>query len=43
MALGLIEQDRAKEMLPVLEKALMVAGRLLARNMATPEPGDRFH
>jgi PAS domain S-box-containing protein len=43
MAHGLIEEDSAKEMLPLLRQALMVAGRLLARDMATPEPGNRFH
>ena len=31
IAHGLIEQDHAKEMLPVLRQALMTAGRLLAR------------
>ncbi|GJE52870.1 hypothetical protein GOFOIKOB_5945 [Methylobacterium tardum] len=43
MAHGLIEQDSAKEMLPVLSQALMVAGRLLARNMTSGDPGDRLH
>jgi PAS domain S-box-containing protein len=43
IAHGLIEEDDAKEMLPVLRDALMVAGQLLARSMATPDPGDRFH
>ena len=43
MAHGLIEQDHAKEMLPVLRKALMQAGRLLARNMSLPDPEGRFH
>jgi len=43
MAHGLIEQDHGKEMLPVLREALMVAGRLLARNMTSPDPSDRFH
>lgn len=43
MAHGLIEQDHAKEMLPVLRQALMVAGKLLARNMTSPDAGDRFH
>lgn len=43
IAHGLIEQDHAKEMLPVLREALMTAGRLLARNMTSPDPGDRIH
>ena len=43
MAHGLIEQDHAKEMLPVLREALMTAGRLLARNMTSPDPNDRLH
>jgi PAS domain S-box-containing protein len=43
MAHGLIEQDHAKEMLPVLQQALMVAGMLLARNMTSPEPNGRIH
>lgn len=43
IAHGLIEQDHAKEMLPVLRQALMVAGRLLARNMTSPDPEGRFH
>lgn len=43
MAHGLIEQDHAKEMLPVLRQALMVAGRLLARNMASPDPSGNLH
>lgn len=43
MAHGLIEQDHAKEMLPVLRDALMVAGRLLARGMSSPDQSDRFH
>ena len=43
IAHGLIEQDHAKEMLPVLRQALMTAGRLLARNMTSPDPSDRLH
>lgn len=43
MAHGLIEEDGAKEMLPVLREALMVAGLLLARSMVARDPGDRFH
>jgi len=43
MAHGLIEQDHAKEMLPVLRQALMVAGRLLARNMTSPNPSGNLH
>lgn len=43
IAHGLIEQDHAKEMLPVLRRALMEAGRLLARNMASSDPEGRFH
>lgn len=43
MAHGLIEEDGAKEMLPVLRAALMVAGRLLARNMVSPDADRRFH
>lgn len=43
MAHGLIEQDHTKEMLPVLEEALMVAGRLLARAMSSPDPDNRLH
>ncbi|WP_419828510.1 hypothetical protein [Methylobacterium sp.] len=43
MAHGLIEQDHAKEMLPVLRQALMVAGSLLARNMTSTDPEGRFH
>lgn len=42
MAHGLVEQDRAKEMLPVLRQALMMAGRLLARNTSS-DLSDRFH
>ncbi|TXN76586.1 PAS domain-containing protein [Methylobacterium sp. WL18] len=43
VAHGLIEQDHAKEMLPVLRKALLTAGILLARNITSPETGDRIH
>lgn len=43
MAHGLIEEDGAKELLLVLRRALMVAGRLLAREMAVPVPRDRSH
>lgn len=43
MAHGLVEQDHAKEMLPVLRQALMAVGRLLARDMASPDPNGRFH
>ncbi|WP_267428324.1 PAS domain-containing protein [Methylobacterium sp. GC_Met_2] len=43
MAHGLIEQDHAKEMLPALRQALMTAGRLLARKMASSDQSDRFH
>lgn len=43
IAHGLIEQDHAKEMLPVLRQALFMAGTLLARNMTSPDPSDRFH
>ena len=43
MAHAIIEQDHARELLPVLRQALTVAGILLARNMASPEPGDRLH
>jgi hypothetical protein len=43
MAHGLIEQDHAKEMLPVLRVALMTAGKLLARNISSPDPEGRFH
>ena len=43
IAHGLIEQDSAKEMLPVLRQALLIAGRLLARNMTAPDVSDRFH
>ncbi|WP_082173318.1 PAS domain-containing protein [Methylobacterium platani] len=43
MAHGLIEHDGAKEMLPVLRHALTMAGVLLARSSAAPDPGDRFH
>ena len=43
VAHGLIEQDSAKEMLPVLRQALLLAGRLLARNMAASGASDRFH
>ena len=43
MAHGLIEQDHAKEMLPVLRQALMVAGNLLARNITSTDPEGRFH
>ncbi|SFT28257.1 PAS domain-containing protein [Methylobacterium sp. yr668] len=43
IAHGLIEQDHAKEMLPVLRQALMVAGMLLARNMSSVDPGARAH
>lgn len=43
IAHGLIEQDHAKEMLPVLRQALMTAGKLLARNMTSPDRKGRFH
>lgn len=43
IAHGLIEQDHAKEMLPVLQHALWIAGTLLARSTTLPKPGDRFH
>ncbi|GJE13836.1 hypothetical protein FOHLNKBM_4902 [Methylobacterium longum] len=43
IAHGLIEQDGAKEMLPVLRQALMTAGRLLAHSMNSADPSDRFH
>ena len=43
MAHGLIEQDGAKEMLPVLRQALVMAGVLLARKITEPDSGDRFH
>jgi PAS domain S-box-containing protein len=43
IAHSLIEQDHAKEMLPALRQALMVAGVLLARNMTSSDPGGRFH
>ncbi|WP_267359339.1 MULTISPECIES: PAS domain-containing protein [unclassified Methylobacterium] len=43
MAHGLIEQDGAKEMLPVLRDALMTVGRSLARNTITPDPSGNLH
>lgn len=43
VAHGLIEQDHAKEMLPVLRQALLTAGMLLARNPTSPEAGGRIH
>lgn len=43
IAHGLIEQDHAKEMLPVLRAALFVAGQLLARKMASGSSRDSFH
>lgn len=43
IAHGLIEQDHAKEMLPVLREALFTAGKLLARNITSSNPGDRIH
>jgi PAS domain S-box-containing protein len=43
IAHGLIEQDHAKEMLPVLRQALLAAGILLARNTASPVPGTSVH
>lgn len=43
MAHGLIEQDHANEMLPVLRAALFVAGQLLARKMTSGESSDNFH
>jgi PAS domain S-box-containing protein len=43
MAHGLIEQDGAKEMLPLLRQALWMAGVLLARGMSPSDPSDRFH
>lgn len=43
MAHGLIEQDHAKEMLPVLREALFTAGKLLARNMTSHDPRSRIH
>lgn len=43
IAHGLIEQDHAKEMLPVLRQALLKAGILLARKTTSPVPGDSVH
>lgn len=43
MAHALIEHDGAKEMLPVLQQALMVAGRLLAQKVTSPDPSDSLH
>ncbi|SFT29228.1 PAS domain-containing protein [Methylobacterium sp. yr668] len=43
MAHGLVEEDGAKELLPILRRALMMAGRLLAREMVARSPGDRSH
>lgn len=43
MAHCLIEQDGAKELLPILQQALMVAGKLLARNMTSPDPSGNVH
>lgn len=43
MAHGLIEGDGAKDLLPILRQALMVAGRLLAGEMAVPDPSHRLH
>ncbi|MGT2479523.1 PAS domain-containing protein [Methylobacterium oryzae CBMB20] len=43
MAHGLVEQDGAKELLPVLRQALWQAGTLLARKMSSGDPSDRFH
>ena len=43
IAHGLVEQDHAKEMLPVLREALMTAGKLLARNIIASDASDRFH
>jgi PAS domain S-box-containing protein len=43
IAHGLIEEDSAKEMLPVLKAALFVAGQLLARKITSGDPSDSFH
>lgn len=43
MAHSLIEEDGAKEMLPVLKEALLLAGRLLAASMGEPDPKDSYH
>jgi hypothetical protein len=43
IAHGLIEQDHAKEMLPALRQALMMAGVLLAQNMTSSVPSGRIH
>lgn len=43
MAHSIIEQDHAQELLLVLRQALTMAGILLARSMASPDPSDRFH
>lgn len=43
MAHSLIEQDGAKEMLPVLRQALMIAGMLLAQGITSRMPDNRFH
>lgn len=43
MAHGLIEEDGAKEMLPVLKAALFTAGQLLARKMSSDDPSGHFH
>lgn len=43
MAHSLIEGDGAKEMLPVLKQALLLAGRLLAKSMDDHDPKDNFH
>ncbi|MBO1021125.1 PAS domain-containing protein [Methylobacterium sp. SD274] len=43
IAHGLIEQDHAKEMLPVLRNALLTAGILLAQSTTSPAQGKRVH
>lgn len=43
IAHGLIEQDHANEMLPVLRAALSLAGQLLARKRTPGSSHDSFH
>ena len=43
MAHGLVVEDHAKEMLPVLRQALMTAALLSAWNTAPADPSDRIH
>ena len=43
MAHSLVEHDGAEELLPVLQQALTKVGKMLAKGMTSPDPGESFH